>query len=128
MVEKKLGYSYGIHHFDARGKNYPLTKAMVNHDHDRIETIYLGKVSDKVHREVLEEMGALEGKGGDGWNHRMDEDLVCLANLTFGNVFLDVDEKAGPQVVLGKESNGVKMTTMATFKGAMGSGNQIVAS
>ena len=29
MVEKELGYSCSIHHFDTRGKNYPLTKAMV---------------------------------------------------------------------------------------------------
>ena len=50
MVEKKLGYSYGVHIFGARGGNDPLTKAMVDHDHDRIKAVDWGEVSDEVHR------------------------------------------------------------------------------
>ena len=126
MVEKKLGYSCSVHSFDARGKNYPLTKAMVNHNHDRVKTIDQRKVSDEVDREVLEGVRALKGKGGDGWDCRMGEDLVCLANCAARNVFPDIGGKASPLVILGKESNGTKMTIMATFEGAVGSSNQIM--
>ena len=78
MVEKKLGYSFSVHCFGTRGKNFPLTKAMVNHNHDRIKAIDWEEIGDEVHGEVLEKIRALEGKGDDGWDHRMGEDLVCL--------------------------------------------------
>ena len=99
MVEKKLGCFCGVHGFGARGKNYPLTKAMVDHDCNRIKTSDQRKVGDEVDGEVLERAGTLEGKESDGWNCRMDEDLVCLANHTARNVFSDVDKEAGPPVV-----------------------------
>ena len=107
MVEKKLGYACGIHGFGAGDENYPLTKAMVDHNHDRIEAINWGEVGDEVHREVLEGKRAFKGKESDGWDHRMGEDLVCLANHTSGNVFPNIGGKARPPVILGKESNGV---------------------
>ena len=59
---------------------------------------------------------------------RMGEDLVCLANCASGNIFPDVGGKAGPPVILGKEGDGAKMTTMATFKGTVGGSDQIMAS
>ena len=33
VVEKELGDSVCVNHFGARGKNDPLHKAMVDHDH-----------------------------------------------------------------------------------------------
>ena len=33
MVEEKFGDSRGIYSFRTRDENYPLRKAMVNHDH-----------------------------------------------------------------------------------------------
>ena len=101
---------------------------MVDHDHDKIKAIDWEKVSDEVHGEVLEGTGALEGKGGDGWDCRMGEDLVCLANCAYRNVFLNVGGKARPPVVLGKKGDGAKMTPMAAFKGTVGGSNQIVVS
>ena len=121
-----MGYSYGVHNFYAREKNHPLTKAMVDHNHDRIEAIDQGKVDNEIHREVLEGTRALEDKGGDGRNCRMGEDLVCLANCTSRNTFLDVGRKARPPVILGKEGNGAKVTIMAAFEGTTGGGDQIV--
>lgn len=38
-VEKELSYSIGINSFKARSKDYPLCKAMVNHDHQGVKTI-----------------------------------------------------------------------------------------
>ena len=116
MVEKKLGHSCDTHCFGARGNNYPFTKAMVDHDHDRIEAIDWGEVSDEINGEVLEGAGALEGKGGDGWDHRMGEDLVHLANHASRNIFPDISEKAWPPVVLGKEGDGAKMEVLMVCK------------
>ena len=100
MVEKKLGYSYGVHGFGARGKNYPLTKAMADHNHDRIKTVDRGEVGNEVDGEVLEGARALKGKGSDGWDHSMSEDFVCLANCTSGNKFPGVGGEARPLVIL----------------------------
>ena len=33
IVKKELGNSVHVNHLGTRGKNYPLCKAMVNHDH-----------------------------------------------------------------------------------------------
>ena len=96
---------------------------MVNHNHDRVKTIDKRKVGSEVNREVLEGMRALEG-----WDCRIGEDFVCLANCTAGNVFPDIGGKAGPPVILEKEGDGAKMTTMTAFKGAVGDSNQIIAS
>ena len=100
MGEKELGYSCSIHHLGARGKNYPLIKVMVNHDHDRIEAIDWGEVGDEVHGEILKGLRAFKDKGGDSWDHRMGEDLVCLASCISGDVFPDIDGKARPPVIL----------------------------
>ena len=99
MVEKKLGYFYSIHGFGARGENYPLTKAMVDHNHNRVRTIDQREVSDEVDGEVLEGLGTFKGKGGDGWDHRMSEDFVCLENCVPRNIFLDIGGEARPPVV-----------------------------
>ena len=74
-----------------------------------------GKVSDKVHREVLERVGSFKSKGGDGWDHRVGEYFVCLANCTLGNIFLDVGREAWPPVILRKEGNGLQVAAMATL-------------
>ena len=99
MVEKKKGYFCSVHGFGARGKNYPLTKAMVDHNHNRVKTIDQREISDEVDGEVLEGLGTFKGKGGDGWDHRMGEDFVSLANCASRNIFPDVGEEARPPVV-----------------------------
>ena len=48
VVGKELGNSVRINHFGTRGKNHPLCKAMVDHDHYGIEAIRRGKISDEV--------------------------------------------------------------------------------
>ena len=96
MFEKKLGYSYGIHGFGAGGENYPLTKAMVDHNHDRIKTVDQREIGNEVGRKVLKGVRALKGKESDGQDHRMGENLVCLANCTPGNIFPDIGGEARP--------------------------------
>jgi hypothetical protein len=46
MLEEKFGYSFQGNHFQAWNNNYPLHKAMVDHDHDRVETPGGRKISD----------------------------------------------------------------------------------
>ena len=53
-VKKQLGNSCHVNGLLARCKNYPLCKAMVDHDHDRIESRRGGEVGDEVNRELLE--------------------------------------------------------------------------
>ena len=52
-VKKQLGNPSSVNGLLARCKNYPLCKAMVDHDHDRIKTRRGGEVSDEVNRELL---------------------------------------------------------------------------
>ena len=52
-VKKQLGNPSSVNGFLARRKNDPLSKAMVDHDHDRIKTRRGGKVGDEVNRELL---------------------------------------------------------------------------
>ena len=100
---------------------------MVDHNHDKVKTIDWREVGDEVDGEFLEGVRVLKGKGGDGWDRRMGEDLVHLANCAAGNIFPDISGKARPLVILGKKGNGAKMATMATFEGAVGSSDQIMA-
>ena len=53
-VKKQLGNSCSVHGLLARCKNYPLSKAMVDHDHDRIKSRRGGKVGDEVDRKLFE--------------------------------------------------------------------------
>ena len=100
---------------------------MVDHNHDKVKTIDWREGGDEVDGEFLEGVRALKGKGGDGWDCSMGEDLVHLANHAAGNIFLDISGKTRPPVILGKKGNGAKMATMATFEGAVGSSDQIMA-
>ena len=52
-VKKQLGNSCSINSFLARCENYPLCKAMVDHDHDRIKSCRGGEVGDEIDRELF---------------------------------------------------------------------------
>ena len=63
MGKKKLGNAGSINVFGTRSKDYPLHKAVVNHDHQGIMAGGWGEISDEVNGELLE----WEGRGrGDG--------------------------------------------------------------
>ena len=49
-VKKQLGNSCSINGFVARCKNYPLRKAMVDHDHNRIKSRRRREIGDEVNR------------------------------------------------------------------------------
>ena len=47
--QKELGNSDSINVFCAGAINYPLHKAMVYHDHDRIKTVRVGQSGDEIY-------------------------------------------------------------------------------
>ena len=57
--KKKLGNAGGINVFGTRSEDYPLCKAVVDHDHQGIMAGGWGKIGDEVNRELLE----WEGRG-----------------------------------------------------------------
>ena len=52
-VKKQLGNSCSVNGLLARCKNYPLCKAMVDHDHDRIKSRRGREAGDEVNRELF---------------------------------------------------------------------------
>ena len=79
IVEKELGNSICVDCLATRGENYPLSKAMVDHDHSRIKAVGWGKISNEVNRELLEGKGGGGGDRGEWWSGRMGDNLVLLA-------------------------------------------------
>ena len=63
FVEKEGGDPFSSNGFLGRAKNYPLSKPMVHHDHERIEAGGDREVRDKIAGDLLE--GA-RGNGFDG--------------------------------------------------------------
>ena len=70
MFEKEFGNSFSVNGLVTRGENYPLRKAMVNHDQQRIKTIRKGQASNQVDGELLKGVGTggwQRGKSRDDW-------------------------------------------------------------
>ena len=68
-MEKEGGYSLGGDRFLSGAENYPLRKAMVDHDQQRVKARGNGEVGDKVTRDLLEgtrSVGFDWGQWGDG--------------------------------------------------------------
>ena len=54
MGKKNLGNTGSINGFGARSEDYPLHKAVVNHDHQGIMAGRWGKIGDEVNGKLLE--------------------------------------------------------------------------
>ena len=52
--KKKLGNAGSINVFGTGSKDYPLRKAVVDHDHQEIMASGWGEISDEVNRKLLE--------------------------------------------------------------------------
>ena len=113
IVKKELGNSSCINGFGARSKNYLLCKAVVNYDHDRIETQGWWKVSDEVNRELFERESSGGRYGTEGWSGGVGVDLVLLTDCTSINKIVDKGSKSWPSVVSFKDGLGAKNAHMA---------------
>ena len=82
VFEKEFGNSFGIDGFVAWGENYPLRKAVVDHDQEGIETGGGRQIGDKVNRELLERARTGGGHGGEGRDGQVGIHLHLLAKGT----------------------------------------------
>ena len=62
IVKKEGGSTKGINSLVTRDKNYPLRKAMVYHDHDRVKACGGREIGDKVDGDLF------EGAEGGRWD------------------------------------------------------------
>ena len=113
IVKKELGDSSCVNGFGARSKNHSLHKAVVNYDHDRIETREWWKVSDEVDEELFERKSGGGWNGTEGWSGGVGVDLVLLTDRTFINKVFDEGSEAWPPVVPFKDGLGAKDAHMA---------------
>ena len=96
LVKKEGCDPFGGDRFLGRAKNYPLSKPMVYHDHERVKAHGGKEVGDKVARDLL------EGAGGEGFNRRQGGyggvcvGLVLLAEGTAFDIPADERGEAGP--------------------------------
>ena len=113
-MEEKGGYPFSGDHFLSGAENYPLHKAMVNHDQQRIKASRKGKVSDKVARDLLKGVGCVgldQGEWGDG---RVCVRLVLLAHGAALDVFLHELCEAWPPEFGGDELAGFEITRVTS--------------
>ena len=95
-MEKEGSDPFGGDRFLGRAKNYPLSKPMIYHDHERIEAGGYGEIRDKIAGDLLKRArgdGFNGRKGGYGGVH---VNLVLLTKGTALDVAADEGSKAGP--------------------------------
>ena len=96
FVEEKGSDPFSGDGFLGRAKNYPLSKPMVYHDHERIKAGGHGEIRDQIARDLL------EGSGGDGFDRRQGGysgvcvGLVLLAEGAAFNIPADKRGETGP--------------------------------
>ena len=96
FLKKKGGDPFGGDGFLGRAENYPLSKPMVYHDHERVEARGDRKIRDKITGDLLERAR------GDGFDRReggyggVGVNLVLLAKGTALDVAADEGSESGP--------------------------------
>ena len=118
-VKKQLGDSCCVNSLLARCKNYPLCKAMVDHDHDRVKPRGRREVSDEVNGELLK---GESDRGCDreerGYNG-VRIGLVLLADGTTSDKMFDKGGEAWPPEIPFQNSLGAKDTHVTRQRGGM---------
>ena len=88
FMKEKGDYPFGSDRFLSGAENYPLHKAMVDHDQQRIEAGGKGEVSDEVTRDLLEGARCMGFDRGERGNSGVHVGLILLAQGTAFNVLL----------------------------------------
>ena len=104
---------FGGSSFLGRTENYPLCKAVVDHDQEKIKTGGRLEIRDEITRQLLEWTG---GRGADGIKGRyrgVRVGLGLLAISTAFNVLSHELGKAGPPVVRCHELTGFEVSRVA---------------
>ena len=79
LMEKEGCYSLGSDGFLCGAENYPLCKAMVDYNQQRVETRGSGEVGDKVTRDLLEGARGMRSDWGEQWDGGVGVGLILLA-------------------------------------------------
>ena len=98
FMKKEGCDSFGSSHFLSRAENYPLCKAVVDHNQERIKARGGGKICDEITGQLLEWMG---GGGVDGVKgyHGVRVDLGLLTiSASFDVLSYKLDEARPPIV------------------------------
>ena len=95
-MEKEGGYPLSGDGFLGRAENYPLCKAIVDHNQQGIETRGNREIGDEVIGDLLEGMRCERLDQGEQRNGGMCVRLVLLAHGTAFNVFSHILCKAQP--------------------------------
>ena len=95
-MEKKGGDSFGGNGFLGRAKNYPLSKPMVYHDHERIEARGDREIRDKIAGDLLERARGDRFNGRKGGYGGMRVNFVLLAEGTALDISADEGSESGP--------------------------------
>ena len=98
-VKKQLGNPCSINGFLARCENYPLCKAMVDHDHDRIKPHRKREVGNEVNGQLFKRERDSRLDWEQRWDNRVCVGLVLLANgATSDKVFHEGGETRPPEI------------------------------
>ena len=118
-VKKQLGDSCSVNGLLARCKNYPLRKAMVDHDHDRIKSRRGREGGDEVNRELFK---GERDTGLDREQRRcngVSVGLVLLADRTTSDEVFHKGGEARPPEILFQNRFGAKDTHVTRQRGGM---------
>ena len=116
VLEKDLGNVCCRCSFVARAENYPLRKTMVYHDQNRIIAVGGREVSNEIHGDLLERVGAFRRDGGEQGKGRVGVNLIGLASSTAGDEFLDKGGHSQPPIVLLEKGDGVEISAVGSGK------------
>ena len=114
FVEKEGSYPLGSDGFLCEAENYPLHKAMVNHNQQRVKARGGGEVSDEATRDLLEGArgaGLDQGKQRDGG---VCVGLVLLAHGTALNVLSHELCETQPSELCSDELANIEVTRVAS--------------
>ena len=118
-VKKQLGNSCSVNSLLARCKNYPLCKAMVDHDHDRIKSRRRREISDEVNVELFKgERDSRLDQEQRRYN-RVCVGLVLLADRAAGNKVFHEGGEAQPPEIPFQNRFGAKDTHVTRQRGGM---------
>ena len=122
MGEKEFSNSGHVNVFRARDDDYPLCKAVVDHNHNGVHSAYFREISNKVYGELLKRKGC---RRCDGVQWRANWVCVHLVLLAYGTSFdelVDIGSQARPPEISFQEGFGVESTCVPECRRGMEGG------
>ena len=114
FVKKEGGYPFSSDGLFCGAENYPLHKAMVDHDQQRVKAGGSGEVGDQVVRDLLEGARGIGPDWGEWGDGGMCVRLVLLACSTAFNVFPHKLCKTWPPEFSGYKLASLQITGMTS--------------